>query len=177
MRVSIQVLGMMALLHAWVTTAVAQEAAEDAGLCRETACAVVVDWQGGVPNVIDRRYGNPYRFEARLRTELEGVGLRLLPAGSAPGDAVHIVARPSMARAMCDRTPGTNTDMSCQTVGEVRVEVLNADPELDIRRSMRIRGRCGADEMMDVARMSEHVAASIDYELRGREGRRPSTKC
>ena len=85
MRVSIQVLVTITLLHAWATTAAAQEDAEDAGLCRETACAVVVDWQGGVPNVIDRRYGNPYRFEARLRTDLEGVGLRLLPEGDAPG--------------------------------------------------------------------------------------------
>jgi hypothetical protein len=73
--------------------------------------------------------------------------------------------------------PGTNPDLSCQTIGEVRVEVLNADPGLDIRRSIRVPGKCGSDQMRDIARMSEHVAAFIDYELRGREGRRPSTGC
>lgn len=68
--------------------------------------------------------------------------------------------------------------MSCQTVGEVRVEILNADPALDIKHTLRIRGRCGADELMDVERMSEYVAAMIDYELhRGEDRRRPSTRC
>ena len=146
--------------------------------CRETLCTLALDWRSGVPNLIDRRYGNPYQFEHWLLGHLEDAGYSFAGPEGAGDQAVTIRVAPEMTRAMCDQMPGTDTDYSCQTIGEVRVELLNTDPALDLKRSLRIRGRCGANDFMDISRMAEYVAATIDYELHRREGRRrPSTRC
>ena len=146
--------------------------------CREALCTLALDWRSGVPNLMDRRYGNPYQFEHWLLGHLEDAGYRFAGGEGAGDQAVTIRVAPEMTRAMCDQMPGTDTDFSCQTIGEVRVELLNTDPELDLKHSIRIRGRCGANDFMDISRMAEYVATTIDYELHRREGRRrPSTRC
>jgi hypothetical protein len=180
MRASWSVLFGVVALSTLGSVAAAQEAEQAASAvpCKESACRLFVDWRSGVPNNMDRRYGNPYQFERWLLGHLQEAGYRFVAGTEAGEDAVAVRLEPEMMRAVCDRTPGTNTDMSCQTIGEVRLEILNTVPELDINHSVRIRGRCGADQLMDVERMSEYVAANIDYELHGREGvRRPSARC
>ena len=177
---NLQMLGMLAVLVGMGSAVAAQAQEQEAPSppCRDTVCKLAIEWRRGVPNVIDQRYGNPYQFEGLLQWHLQEAGYSFVSGDGAREDVVTIRVQPEMTRAMCDRTPGTNTDESCQTVGEVRVEILNTDPELDIRNSLLIRGRCGADQLMDVERMSEFVAATIDYELHSRKDRRrPSSRC
>ncbi len=145
--------------------------------CLSAPCALDVDWGGPPPGGMDRRYGNAFEFEERLRGHLAEAGYRLTATVAIDDGTVILRLQPEMMRAICDRVPGTGTDMSCQTIGEVRVQVHNVDEAVDFNRSFRIRGRCGADQLMDVARMSQHAAATIVYELAGREGDRPSTRC
>ena len=180
MRASWSVLCGVVVLSTIGSAAAAQEPEQEASVvpCRESACRLAMDWRSGVPTIVDRRYGNPFQFERWLLGHLQEAGYRFVAGDGAGEDAVTIRLEPEMMRAMCDRTPGTDTDMSCQTIGEVRLEILNTDPGLDLKHSVRIRGRCGADQLMDVERMSEYVAANIDYELHGREGvKRPSARC
>ena len=134
-------------------------------------------WGGGtVPDHSDVRYGNFYDFEPALRGHLLEAGYRFV--SGAGEDAITVRILPNGTSAICDAIPGTDTNRGCRTIGEVRVEILNVDPDRSIDSSLRIRGRCGADQLMDVERMSEYVAAMIDYELHRREGReRPRSRC
>ena len=145
--------------------------------CQQQTCGLSVEWRGPVPAFADRRYGAPTSFETVLRARLVEAGYRFAPA-LLDADATNLRLVPEMTRAICDQTPGTGTDRSCQTIGSVNVEIRNVDPSLEINDVLRIRANCGADQLMEIVVMAEYVAATIDYELHQREGReRPRTRC
>ncbi len=147
--------------------------------CRVTVCALNVDWTPGTaPTTVDRRYGTVSELEQRVIDQLIGAGYRF-ERNSADAQ-LTIRIRPQLIRAMCDVMAGTNPDMSCRTFGEARIEVLDVKPGMKAPRSIRVRGQCGADQVMDVPRFSEYVAAMLDYEFRraaGEDPRRPPTRC
>ena len=90
-----------------------QEAGAASVPCRETLGTLALDWPSGVPNLMDRRYGNPYQFEHWLLGNLEDAGYSFAGGEGAGDQAVTIRVEPEMMRAMCDRMPGTDTDFSC----------------------------------------------------------------
>jgi len=143
--------------------------------CREVACILALEW---TPPPLDRRYGNPAEFEDRLLGHLRGAGYAFVRGEASDRGALTFELRPRMVKAMCDRMAGTETAMNCQAIGEVRIAVHNVGPASNMRLSLVIRGQCGASEMMDVARMSEYVAAMIGHEFLAREkGSGPSSRC
>lgn len=146
--------------------------------CRAAICGLVVDWGGPTPSTTDRRYGSPSTFETQLRIRLDEAGYRFATARSEVEGALNVTVRPELTRAMCDTTAGTNTDFSCQTIGSVSIEILNLSDESEIAARVRVRGNCGADQLMVIARMAQYVSAMMDYELHAREGRdRPRSSC
>jgi len=168
-----RITNVMALSLAVGAPTSAQEAAFEP--CREMACILALEW---TPPPLDRRYGNAAEFEDRLLGHLKNAGYAFVRGEASDQGVLTFELRPRMVKAMCDRVAGTETAMNCQTIGEVRVAVLNVGPALDMRLSLVVRGQCGASEMMDVARMSEYVAAMIGHELLAREkGPRPSSRC
>ena len=146
--------------------------------CRAAACGLVVDWRGPTPSTPDRRYGSPATFETHLRSRLREAGYQFATATLDVEGAVNIQVLPELARAMCDATPGTNTDYRCQTIGVVNVEIRNLGDDSEIEDRLRVRGNCGADELMGIERMAEYLSALLDYELHARENRdRPRARC
>ena len=68
--------------------------------------------------------------------------------------------------------------MSCQMISEVEVEVHVPDPAVKVPRGMRIRNRCGDDQLTDVAKFSEYTAGMIAYELsQDPKRKRPINRC
>ena len=144
--------------------------------CREQACNLVVDWTQPATN--DRRYGNPADLEALVLQHLLDAGYAFARGDKVDEGAVTFTLRPRMERAMCDQMAGLDPSMNCQTIGEVRIAVHNVGPGLDMRSSLTVRGKCGADQMMTVPRMSEYVAAMIVREfLAAEKGPKPSSRC
>lgn len=155
----------------------AQEAAAPTGPCRTVTCHIHVVWgPEGMPTRHDRRYGVVGEFESRTVRHLESAGLRFVVADSRT--TLTFTLRPKVVRAMCDVMSGTGTDMSCQMISEVEVEVHNPDPAVKVPRSMRIRNRCGDDQLTDVAKFSEYSAGMIAYELSlDPKRKRPTNRC
>jgi hypothetical protein len=56
--------------------------------CREVRCTLALDWRSGVPNLSDRRYGNPYQFERWLFGHLEEAGYSFVPGEGADDQSV-----------------------------------------------------------------------------------------
>jgi hypothetical protein len=146
------------------------------GPCRASPCVVLVEWGGPIPNIRDLRYGYPGEFEDRVRKGLIDAGYQL---GANPVDeGFRIRLRPNLVAARCEQVPGMTRDMSCRTIGEVRVDFLDADPARKLPGNVRIQNRCSIDERMDIAKFSAYAAALIDYILAGDETRkRPNARC
>jgi hypothetical protein len=155
----------------------AQEEPPPAGPCRTITCHIHVVWgPEGMPTRHDRRYGVVGEFESRMVRHLESAGLRFVVADSKT--TLTFTLRPKVVRAMCDVMSGTDTDMSCQMISEVEVEVHNPDPAVKVSRSMRIRNRCGDDQLTDIAKFSEYSAGMIAYELSlDPKRKRPTNRC
>lgn len=151
-----------------------EEAAQP--LCKSTPCSIVVDWgPQPAPAFVDRRFGAPGELEQRVIQALVAAGYRVSADPGATGFRIRL--RPELVSAMCDRLPGTNPDMSCRTIGEVRVDWLDADPAWKLG-NLRIRNRCGSDDQMDVEKFSVYVAAMLDYTLaRDKDRKRPTARC
>ena len=146
--------------------------------CRAEVCGLVVDWGGPTPSTADRRYGSADTFETHLRSRLRDAGYQFATATLEGGGAVTLRVAPRLTRAMCDATPGTNTDYRCQTIGVVTVEIHNLSVDSEIEDRLRVRGDCGADQLMGIERMAEYLTAMLDFELHAREGRdRPRARC
>lgn len=176
MEINRRVVVVLAVLLGMGSALSAQE--EMSAPCRESVCQLEVMWRDGAPVVIDGRYGNAADFERHLREAFTEAGYFFAIRSTEESDVMTVRVRPEIKEAMCDRTAGYNTDMGCQTVGELRVEIVNIDAGSDIKNSFRIRGRCGADQMMTVARMGEYSARVIIYELlKGQDRDRPRSKC
>lgn len=144
--------------------------------CREVACALALEWTP--PAYADRRYGNAGEFEGIVFQHLLEAGYAFVRGDEAHEGALTFVLRPRMTRAMCDQLAGTETAMNCQTIGEVRISSKNVGPGLDMRSSLTVRGRCGADQMMDIKRMGEYVAATLVREfLAAGTGPKPPSGC
>lgn len=144
--------------------------------CREVACALALEWTP--PAYADRRYGNAGAFEGIVLEHLLEAGYAFVRGAEAHEGALTFVLRPRMTEAMCDQVAGTETSMNCRTIGEVRIASRNVGSGLDMRSSLVVRGRCGADQMMDVNRMGEYVAAMLVREfLAGEKGPKPSSRC
>ena len=166
---------LLAVSAAKFSAALAQEAPQP--VCKTGRCSVIVDWgTQPTPTFVDRRYGSPGEFEQRVAKPLVDAGYRV---DTNPGaDGFRIRLRPDLVSAMCDRVPGTSPDMSCRTIGEVRVDFLNADPAWKLPGALRIRNRCGSDERMDIEKFSAYAAALLDYTLARDESRkRPNARC
>lgn len=175
MKINGQVIGVLAVLVGVGSTLGAQEA--PATPCRETTCNLSVDWKD-IPNVNDRRYGSPYEFERLVLQHLRAAGYSFTVGASGDADVATIRIEPRMKDAACEIISGSESGQNCETIGELRVEIVNVASELDIKGSFRIRGRCGADEMMDVKRISEYAAGMLVYELlKGQDRKKPSSRC
>jgi hypothetical protein len=153
----------------------AQEAASS--LCRNATCTLHIDWGSqGTPSFVDRRYGAPGTFEEHVMKGLAAAGYRFSTA--APDSALRIRLRPRIARAVCDLIPGTNPDQSCQTIGDVAADFLTSDKIEGIPGNIRIRNRCGNNQMMTIQQFGEYVAGMLDYTLaRDKEKKRPTARC
>jgi hypothetical protein len=155
--------------------AVAQDAATP--LCRGSMCTLHVEWgSGGVPTLVDRRYGAPGTFEEQVMRLLTGAGYRF--SNAAADSALRIRLRPRMTRAICDLIPGTNPDQSCQTIGDVTADFMSPEKIDGIPGNQRIRNRCGNNQLMTIDRFAEYVAGMLDYTLsRDKDRKRPTAKC
>ncbi len=153
----------------------AQETASP--LCQNTMCTLHIDWGSqGTPNFVDRRYGTPATFEEHVNKGLAAAGYRFSNAG--PDSALRIRLRPRMTRAVCDLIPGTNPDQNCQTIGDAMADFLSPKKIEGLPGSLRIRNRCGNNQMMTIQQFSEYVAGMLDYTLsRDKKKKRPSAKC
>jgi len=153
----------------------AQEAAST--LCRSSTCTLHVDWGSqGTPSFVDRRYGAPGTFEDDVLRALVSGGYRFTNA--AADTALRIRLRPRITRAICDLIPGTNPDQSCQTIGDVAADFLTATKIEGIPGNLRIRNRCGNNQLMAIDRFAEYVAGMLDYTLaRDKEKKRPTPRC
>ena len=175
MKIRRQVIGVLAVLLGLGSPLAAQE--EPTTPCRATQCNLTLDWRGDVPNAVDRRYGNPFEFEGALLRHLRRAGYSFATGDSGDAGVMTIRVQPKMTKADCDVITGSNPE-TCQTIGEVRIEILNAPADLDIKGSFRVRARCGADQLMEVPRMSEYTAGMIGYELlKGQDRKKPSSRC
>jgi hypothetical protein len=157
--------------------AAAQDPPDTTGLCTARACHIQVEWGvDGPPLTPDRRYGVLGEYLQRTLKHLTDSGQRFSVGENT--DVLSLRLRPRVIRAMCDQMAGTSTDMSCQTIGEVQVEVSNPDASVKVPGTIRIRNRCGADQYMDIIRFSEYSAALIAYELsRDSKRKRPAARC
>jgi hypothetical protein len=146
-------------------------------ICRTNSCSVSVDWGADpTPTFLDRRFGAPADLEKRVVAALTAAGYLVRSDPGASGFRIRI--RPTLIQAMCDRLPGTSPDMSCRTFGEVRADFLDADPAWKLPGNLRVRNRCGSDDLMDVEKFSAYVAAMIDYTLaRDKDRKRPTARC
>jgi len=155
--------------------AAAQEAASS--LCRNSMCTLHIDWGSqGVPTFVDRRYGAPGTFEEHMLSLMNSAGYRF--SNAAADSALRIRLRPRMTRAICDLIPGTNPDQSCQTIGDVTADFLSPEKIEGIPGNLRIRNRCGNNQLMTIDGFAEYVAGMLDYTLaRDKEKKRPTAKC
>jgi hypothetical protein len=149
--------------------------------CRDSTCRLVFDWGGGqtassYPQ--DRRYGSGDDFEAKVRFTLAGKGLRLTD-DSKPGEVV-ITLRPRVKKAMCDAMSGTNTDMSCQTIGDLLINFTGGDATLKPPGAKNIRNSCGdVTVLMSMSQIGTYTGDLIAFYVEGEKKgeRRPSPKC
>jgi hypothetical protein len=161
--------------------AVAQEPAQSAVPCRDSPCAVTVDWtrEGGLASQVpDRRYGNPTQLEAHVKARLTELGFA--NHQSANGGALRILVVPGIRNAMCDELAGTTTDMSCRAIVEIEARLEGPDAlRRDVDLPSRIRNRCSSDRVMPVDRFGAFIADWIVYALEGRSKgeRRPVARC
>ena len=166
------------VLSAWTapfSSLLAQETPPDRP-CKAEPCTFIVDWGGPMPNIRDLRYGYPAEIESDLRTSLISAGYRLSAVAATEGFRIRV--RPNLVAARCEQVAGMTRDMSCRTIGEVRIDFLDADPAWKLPGNLRIQNRCSVDERMDVPKFSAWVAAMIDYTLAGDEDRkRPNRGC
>ena len=163
------------LLPAFPTPAASQDASPPP--CHAVPCGLAVDWgSGGAPTFVDRRYGTPADFQRLVIDALTGAGYQF--AAEAAADAFRLRLRPRLAKAMCDRVPGTNPDMSCQTIGDLTIDFINAAADADLPNNLRIRNRCGSDESQDIEHFSQYVAAMLDFTMtKDKDRKRPIARC
>lgn len=157
------------------TAARAQEPASS--LCRSVACTLHIDWGSqGTPSFVDRRYGAPGTFEEHVMKGLTAAGYRFSPA--AADSMLRIRLRPRITRAVCDLIPGTNPDQSCQAIGDVTADFLTPEKIDGIPGNLRIRNRCGNNQLMTIERFGQYVAGMLDYTLaRDKDRKRPTPRC
>ena len=175
MRSSLIVAGCLGLSFA---AARAQEQQAPPEPCKTEICSIQIEWGvAGPPLTHDRRYGALAEYMQRLVTSLEQAGYRF--AGDKQDNAVLTFRlKPKVVKAMCDAMSGTATDMSCQMIAETEVQVNNPNPNVKLPGSIRIRNRCGDDQLMDIAKFSEYSAGMLAYELsRDPKKRRPTGRC
>jgi len=165
----------LAILPAFPAPAASQDAPPVP--CHAVPCGLAVDWgSGGAPTFVDRRYGTPADFQRLVIDALTGAGYRF--AAESGADAFRIRLRPRLAKAMCDRMPGTDPDMSCQTIGDLTADFINVPAAVDLPNNLRIRNRCGSGESQDIERFSQYVAAMLDYTMtKGKDRKRPIARC
>lgn len=161
--------------------AAAQNAAPAPIACRDTTCRILFDWGGGrtassFPH--DRRYGMADDFEVKVRSSLGGRGLRLTD-DARPGEVV-MTLRPTVKSAMCDAMPGTNTDMSCNTISDLQIVFSGGEAAMKLPGGRTVRNRCG-DKLTQLT-MSQFglftadlIAFAIEGEKKGE--RRPAMQC
>ncbi|HSL71061.1 MAG TPA: hypothetical protein VK864_12520, partial [Longimicrobiales bacterium] len=107
----------------------AQEQPDTTGPCRVKTCHIQVEWGvSGPPLVADRRYGALGEYLQRTLKHLTDAGQQFSVGDGS--DALILRLRPRVVSAMCDYMSGTSTDMSCQTIGEVQVDVSNPNPSV-----------------------------------------------
>jgi hypothetical protein len=170
-------LAIASFLLAAAVPAAAQEPAP-AGPCRATVCRISFDWGGesAASHGADRRYGAASDVETILPQYFTERGFRVVTTGDA---ALIMTVRPKVRRAMCDVMPGTSTDYSCRTIGEISVQFTATD-STRAPNAVRINNRCGAgDTFMNVADFTRFAVDYVIYQISDEKtrGRRPSAKC
>ena len=163
------------------SVAAAQEKAPTPVPCRDSTCRLVFDWGGGqsassFPQ--DRRYGSGEDFEVKVRATLLARGMRLTD-DTKPGEVV-ITLRPRTKKAMCDAMAGTNTDMSCVTIGDLLLNFAGGDATLKPPGGKSVKNSCGdVTVLMSMAQFGTYTGELIAFYVEGEKKgeRRPSSKC
>lgn len=150
--------------------------------CRDTPCAVVLDWGPGKTAASyppDRRYGAGDDFEPRFKAALRDRGYRIVDGPTA--GAVTMTLRPAMrSRVACDRVTGLNPDLTCTAMEGVTISFANDDATVKVPSAIRVNNRCGgADTYLAHRAFADFAAATLWWEFEGRStgAERPRTGC
>ncbi|MFI5311074.1 MAG: hypothetical protein ACHQQ3_07560 [Gemmatimonadales bacterium] len=149
--------------------------------CSLASCRVIFDWGGGQTAANfpqDQRYGSGDDFESRVRSSFIGKGLHL--ADAAQSGQVLITLRPRVKSAMCNAMPGTNTDMSCQMIGDLTIVFSGGEPGTKPPGSRNLRNSCGdASMLMTMSQFGQYTGEMLAFFLDGEKKgeKRPSLKC
>lgn len=167
---------------ALVPSIVVAQAAGPANVpCRDSSCRLVFDWGGGQTAASyppDRRYGAGDDFESRVRVSLASKGMRFAD-DSRPGEVV-VTIRPRVKKAMCDAMSGTNTDMSCQTIGDLTITFSGGDATVKPPGAKSVKNSCGdVTVLMTMSQLGTYTGELVAFYVEGeqKKERRPSMKC
>lgn len=163
------------------SVAAAQGAAPAPVPCKDSTCRLVFDWGGGQTAASypqDRRYGSGDDFESKVRFTLTGKGYRVTDEAR-PGEIV-VTLRPRVKKAMCDAMSGLNTDMSCQTIGDLSINFTGGDATLKPPGAKSVKNTCGdVTVMMSMPQFGTYTGELIAFYVEGEKKgeRRPSMRC
>lgn len=141
-------------------------------------CAIVFDWgNGGTAPDVDRIYGSPATMEAEFVKVLKDAGWQIVTG--TPSAAVVVTFRPVVQnRVRCEKMSGTNTDMSCHTVGRGTVMFASSDSTVEPPHRVEIVPRCSDPKayptFMEFGRYSGEM---VVFQTEGGKGSRPAIRC
>jgi len=141
-------------------------------------CAIVFDWgEGGTAPDVDRIYGSPSTMEAQFAKVLSDAGWQVVRG--TPNASVVITFRPALQnRVRCEKMSGTNTDLSCHTVGRGTVMFASSDSAVQAPRRVEIIPRCSDPQAYPTfAEFGQFAGEMVVFQTAGGKGSRPAIKC
>ena len=142
-------------------------------------CSVAFEWgNGGTPPDVDRIYGAPSSLESAFIKSLRDAGWNV--STGAPTGGMSILVRLYVQnRVRCEAMSGTNTDMSCHTVGRGTVTFTSTDTTAKAPGRTEFLSRCSDPKSYPTfAQFGQYVGETLAYQIEHQsQGARPRLKC
>lgn len=142
------------------------------------SCFIVYDWgSGGNPPDIDRMFGSPAAMEVSFAKALTDAGWRIVSGTG--NSAMVITLRPVVQnRVSCDTMAGTNTDLSCHTVGRAIASFVSNDSSMKAPNRVEVVARCSDPKNYPTfQQFGQYAGEMIVFQMAGGKGARPTVKC